>query len=160
MWRAVGYFPSDEAGALLSHTFGPEADRDAAGAFAGKGGAQVGWVDLTEREDGFLDLRQVDADPAKYEDAVAFAQTWVYSPDEREVLYAMGSDDGCRLWIGDELVYETAERRGALPLSRLAKARLAAGWNRVLLGVENGNGAFGLYFRVLDDEVRFARRPE
>jgi hypothetical protein len=37
---------------------------------------------------------------------------------------------------------------------------LAAGWNRVLVRVENGGGPHGLYLRVLDGRVTASARPE
>ena len=45
-------------------------------------------------------------------------------------------------------------------MQHLGRAKLAAGWNRVLIKVENGTGAFGLYFRPLDERVRAAAAPE
>ena len=70
------------------------------------------------------------------------------------------TDDGCRLWVGGELVFEDSARRGASPLQQIGTLELRGGWNRVLLGVENGTGGFGAYFRILDDAVTASAQPE
>ena len=57
-------------------------------------------------------------------------------------------------------VVELPENAGHVgTLQHFGRAQLAAGWNRVLVKVENGAGGFGLYFRVLDDRVRAATDP-
>ena len=91
---------------------------------------------------------------------MAFAQTWLKAPADGTYGYTLGTDDGCRLWVGGEVVYESADRRGASPLQHVGRLELRAGWNRVLLGVENGVGGFGAYLRILDDAVTSSARPE
>ncbi|HUU10028.1 MAG TPA: hypothetical protein VM431_05755, partial [Phycisphaerae bacterium] len=91
--------------------------------------------------------------------AIAYAQTWLHAPEDRSVYFALGSDDGCRMWLNGDLLHEDNTRHSADPFRHLGRLPLRAGWNRVLLKVENGTGDFGLYFRVLDNEIRTAAEP-
>lgn len=158
-WRVIGPFGGGE-GALLDTAFGPESDPAARRAHRGKEGAELRWSEPRVNESGFLDLRALDPNPLRTEHAVAYAETWLHAPEALETQVALGSDDGCRLWVGEELVYESRARRAAKPLEHMMKLRLAAGWNRVLFKVENATGSFGLYFRVLDARVRAAASPQ
>ena len=116
------------------------------------------WREVSAGAGGYLDLRALDDRPEVVENAIAYAQVLLHSPTAREVPYALGTDDGCQLWVGDELVHEDNTRHGAQPFQHLGTLHLEAGWTPVLIKVENGSGGFGLYFRVLDDAVRSAVR--
>jgi hypothetical protein len=159
-WRTVRYFPNPSPDTLVTTDFGPEAeDGSARESFEGKGGAPVGWTEATASSSGYLDLRP-EGEPREIgENAIAYAEIWLEAPEDREVLYALGTDDGCRLWVNNELLFEDNTRHGANPLAQVGRMRLRAGWNRVLVKIENGAGGFGLYFRVLDAEVRSVREP-
>jgi len=159
-WMVIGYFPSPEAGALLEHAFGPETNADTAAAHEGLDGESVRWRAAGVREDGFLDLRGLDPLEERGENAIAYAQTWLRAPADGSYTYTLGTDDGCRLWVNDELVFEDPARRSASPLQTIGELELRAGWNRVLLGVENGTGGFGAYLRILDDAVTARAQPE
>jgi len=159
VWRVIGYFPSPAQSTLVTMSYPPESVPSTAAAHAGKAGAEVRWREGSCRADGYLDLNQLDQRQELSGNAIAYAQTWLHSPDEREVLVALGTDDGCRVWVGSELVYEENTRHRASPMQHLGTVKLTTGWNRVLFKVENGSGDFGLYLRVLDDEVRAAAEP-
>jgi hypothetical protein len=159
-WFAIGYFPAPEAGTVLRATLGPETDPDLDRAHAGRAGTTARWRRLACSDSGFLDLRGLDDDPARAENAIACAQTWLHSPDERTVPVALGTDDGSRVALNGVVVYENASRRGARPFEHVSTWRLNAGWNRVLIKVENGTGGFGAYLRVLDDDIRWSARPD
>ena len=103
-------------------------------------------------------LAAIDSD--RRDSSISYARTWLHVDEGKEVLYALGTDDGCRMWVGTEEVYRDQTRHGASPLQQVGRMKLTAGWNRVLIAVENGGGATGLYFSVLDAEVRAAaERP-
>jgi len=143
-WAVAGYDPSPEAGTVLASSGGP-APEDGA------------WTAAEASESGYLDLRQID--PSACENAIAYAQTWVRAPAAGDYGYTLGTDDGCRAWVGGRLLAESGARRGASPLQHIGQVRLEEGWNRVVIAVENGSGGFGLYFRILDDAVTASARP-
>ncbi len=157
-WEIVGYFPRSSREAAVRQVFGPETTTALDATFEGKQGRSVGWQPAVVRSDGFVDLRQIG--PRGLDrNAVAYARTFLYSPDARRVRFALGTDDACRVWLDGELIYEDLSGHAANPFQHLGELSLHAGWNRVLVKVENGGGAFGLYLHVFDDAVRAARRP-
>jgi len=128
---------------------------------ADPGGASRDWAPARTDERGYLDLRAaLERAGGPVEDVATFAQTWLLAPAAGEYPYALGSDDGCRVWVGGALLLEDPDEQGARPFDHTGKVALEAGWNRVLMRVENGGGPHGLYFRVLDAGVAARALPE
>ena len=80
--------------------------------------------------------------------------------DRRTVPFALGADDGCRVYLNGSLIYADPSQHAANPWQHFGRLRLRGGWNRVLFKVANGVGDFGLYFQLFDPEIRAARTPE
>jgi len=152
-WLAVGYFESPSAGTVIQREFGPELDPDGS-TFGDAKSGPASWTLAHADGRGYVDLLRLEAGSGTPSDAIAYLQTWLISPDDREVGYTLGTDDGCLLWVNGRLVYEDPTRHGAQPLAQVGRISLREGRNRVLLKIENGGGDFGAYFRVLDPEVR------
>ncbi|MCP4248861.1 MAG: CehA/McbA family metallohydrolase [bacterium] len=156
-WMAVGYFPNPEPKALVTIGYGPETEGGCqAAAFDGKGDGPIAWQARQADESGYLDLGTLHGGSGLGQNAIAYARTWLFAPDDRTVRFALGTDDGCRLWINDVLIHEDNTRHGADPYRYVGRMQLKSGWNRVLVKVENGVGDFGLYFRIFDQAVRAA----
>lgn len=85
-----------------------------------------------------------------HELAGMYAMSFVLCPDDRKVVVRLGTDDGCRLWVNDEVVWQNPAVRDALQDQDAVEARLLRGWNRVLLKVVNNYGAWGFCFRITD----------
>ncbi len=158
-WMAIGYFPNPAPDALVTTRHGPDDDEGLETQHAGKGGAAVQWRPISTRADGFLDLNTL-GDDGSSDHAIAYAQTWLHVEQGRRVPFLAGTDDGCRIWLDDELIYEDVSRHGASPLQHAGELALRPGWNRIRFKVENGTGGFGLYFTLLAENVRTAARPE
>ncbi len=85
----------------------------------------------------------------------AYAFTWVHSDGAQDVELAMGSDDGHRVWMNgvevglDSGCHGTGTDNFRYPVS------LEDGWNRLLIKVFDGGGAWGLIARFyeLDGET-------
>ncbi len=149
-WMVIGHFESPDPSTLFEQSFGPEDDDSPQATFSGKGGLR-GWQRAEASEAGYLDLAAIAPETAPA--SVSFAQTWLKSEADTEVLYAIGSDDGCRLWLNNEEIYRDQSRHGAHPMQQVGRMNLKAGYNLVLVGVENGGGPSGLYFRVLSPGI-------
>jgi HEAT repeat protein len=99
------------------------------------------------------------------EHAFVYALGYVYSPVERKVKLAMGSDDGIRAWVNDELVFSHHIHRAAKMDEDITDATLRAGWNKVLLKLENNTADWQFFFRVADEklspipDLKFATQP-
>jgi len=146
-WQVAGYYPG-EKGAALGRPLGPESPSSP--------GQAIPWKPARANDRGFLDLRTLGASPADANDKIAFAQAWLETDADREVMYALGTDDGCRVWINDELVVDDPAQHGATPFQHVGVARLKAGRNRVLFKIYNVGGATGAYLRVFDRAVTVA----
>ncbi len=156
-WTIAGYFPCDEIASVLTDAHPPEAGEPEP--YQGKGDDPIVWTRAGSDDTGYLDLQQIDADPEAYEKAVAYARVWVYAPEDLEVMYTFGADDGSRLWFGDDLVYEEATGHGAAPTQQIGRVALDEGWTLVLVKVANGGGGFGCYLRFIDDRLRYSPVP-
>jgi hypothetical protein len=95
---------------------------------------------------GHLNLKAaLDADWA-----VAFAKTRVYSKKARKAALWMGSDDGCKVWVNGKCVHEYQGRRGVTVDQDRVVLNLKAGWNTLLVKVEQYTGGWGLTARLED----------
>jgi hypothetical protein len=104
-------------------------------------------------QEGIVDLSRYATERGRGENCVVVLECTLYSPDDREVTIALGSDDGCILKVGDQLLVEDFAQQGIDPMRHLVRASLQRGSNSLMLLVENGGGGYGAALRVLDDEV-------
>ncbi len=158
-WRVVGYFPNPKPDTLVTVAYGPESAGEAPASFKGKNDKTLTWKTVQAKASGHLDLRGLSDSKDDQVKAIAYAETFVQSPDDRTVHYALGTDDGARLWVNGEMIFEDNTQHGASPFQQFGKLSLKKGSNRVLVKVENGGGAFGLYFRLFDGEVKASATP-
>ena len=111
-------------------------------------GLKTTWQAVDAAPTGEVDLRKLDL--PRYENTVAYAVSYVYSPRELDVELLVGSDDGVAIWVNGERVHRNVVRRGFVLDQDRAKAHLKAGWNHVLLKVFNGVSGFAFGVRVAD----------
>jgi hypothetical protein len=92
---------------------------------------------------------------------VVYAKTRVYAPAAQAVTFAIGSDDGIKVWVNGELVHANNAVRGLTPGQDRAKGRLREGSNDLLLKITQHTAGCGFTFRVLGEggqavqELRF-----
>ena len=74
----------------------------------------------------------------------------------------IGSDDGVRIWINEDVVHTNPAYRGAYPDQDTFSVHLNQGWNRILIKVLQGAGGWGFYARFVDPDGRliYALSPE
>lgn len=76
----------------------------------------------------------------------AYAHVYVWSPIEQPVQIAIGSNDGCRVWLNGQLLHSEYSLMRTLERdSSHISGKLNTGWNRLLLKVQNGKGVWGFY---------------
>ena len=149
-WYVIGPFDNpiggfDTEGLMISYP--PEKEIDLGKSYPGKDGIDVKWQRIIADEKGFVDLDKY-LKPNDW--AVAYALTYVWSPDERGIKIFSGSDDGIRIWLNDELVHHHLVKRGPIPDNDRAAGVLKKGWNKLLVKVEEGEGWWGFYVRIPD----------
>ncbi len=150
-WSTVGNWPCPkEGGWEVAHP--PELHPDPEATYRLPDGAEVRWKPY---EGDRVWLGGGDW-------LVAYGLTYVWSPDDREVGCFIGKDDGLKLWVGEDVVFDQYTWSHSTPDQFHSSARLKRGWNRVLVKCANFNGAWGFAVRFGDPEgeLRYARRPE
>ncbi len=84
------------------------------------------------------------------EAGVAYAACWVHSDRAQTALLATGSDDGIKVWLNRKLVLDRRVHREAVPGDDKTTVQLAAGWNEVLVKVDNTFGSWAFFLELCD----------
>lgn len=106
------------------------------------------WFKYYGRGTGFIDL--YTAYEPNSEGVVAYAATYIYSPDDRAVNFWYGSDDGVKIWLNNRLVHVNHVHRGTIGVTDRVELKLAKGWNMLLVKIENVVSGWGFYAKLLD----------
>jgi HEAT repeat protein len=111
--------------------------------------ATVSW----QRAPGSADLARVgEVDLAGIvggDHAVAYAKTRVYVPTAQTVVFAIGSDDGIKLWVNGALVHANNAVRGLTPDQDRATGQLREGWNDLLAKITQHTVGCGFTLRMI-----------
>ena len=81
--------------------------------------------------------------------AVAYAKTRVYVPTAQTVVFAIGSDDGIKLWVNGALVHANNAVRGLTPDQDRATGQLREGWNDLLAKITQHTVGCGFTLRII-----------
>ena len=84
------------------------------------------------------------------ENRVAYLRTKVWSPAKQEATLEIGSDDGVKVWLNEEVVHAKNVLRGVKPGEDKIAIRLQKGWNPLMLKVTQGAGGWGACARLRD----------
>jgi hypothetical protein len=165
-WMVVGPFPNPqrvgtEYSPALDSVYGPELDPDPARSYVlggGGGGEEVGWRPAQGDSTGYVRLNP-HFQPSDW--VAAYAQAFLFSPDERNASLLLGADDAHELWVNGHLVSQRQGRNISEPDDLEVRVRLRAGWNRVLLKVADLDGGWAFHLRAADPtgELRWSRTP-
>jgi tetratricopeptide (TPR) repeat protein len=143
-WRLIGPF-ENRSGFLRS--FPPEQGIDIDGKYKSRGQVLTWQQPADDINDGYLDLRK--GMPLSSW-SVAYAALSINSPDKRRVQLRLGSDEACKLWLNDKLVWQ-AYRSKEVPIDYdIVSVVLHPGDNNILMKVTNSIRDWGFYFRVTD----------
>ncbi|MBI2502481.1 MAG: hypothetical protein HYW07_04505 [Candidatus Latescibacteria bacterium] len=127
----------------------PEQDLGLGGSFAGATGP-ISWQRLDTDASGLVNF--LSCLPGAPSMAVAYALTYVYTPQARSTALLVGSDDQVAVWVDGAQVHRHNVGRGAAPDEDVVSCDLRAGWNQVLCKVGQNGGGWGLYLRFADPE--------
>ena len=163
VWNIVGPFANpqqlgSEHSPAVDSVYAPEVDPDLNATYSGPGGEPVRWMRAESGADGYFRLNQ-HFTPNDW--MAAYAQAFLYSPDERDAVLLLGADDAHVLWVNGERLSERQGRNISVADELMVPVRLRAGWNRVLLKVADLDGGWAFQMRVADPtgELRWAARP-
>ena len=134
-WQVAGYFAiandDDRLSNLANQKQLPEPNILSLVVPKTTDGKPLTWIDMQSEKDGYLNLSLGDST----ENVIAYAKCWLWSPDKRNVDFTVGSDDACRIWVGNEVVYNDATWHSALKDRTFGSCTLQKGWNPVLFKV-------------------------
>jgi hypothetical protein len=153
-WNLIGPFDAPDM-SYLQAPFPPEKKIDLGQTYKGKNGVWVEWKKMKTEPSGFMRLEN-RISPS--ERGIVYGMVYVHSSEEREVSMFLGSDDGVRVWINDNLVHTNPAYRGAYPDQDRVSVTLKKGWNKLLIKVLQGGGGWGYYVRFVDpdDNIRWS----
>jgi len=149
-WRMCGLFDNTKNEGLAT-AYPPEKQVAINEPVVMPDGTQRRWVTVPEAlydERHGVFFHEHFGDEAEWK--AIYVTTVIQSPDARDVLLKLGSDDSVVVWLNGAEVHRHDIARGAAPDQDTVKAALRRGDNRVLMKVCNGGGGWGFFFRVTD----------
>ncbi|MEW5902341.1 MAG: hypothetical protein AB1715_12825, partial [Acidobacteriota bacterium] len=157
-WNLIGPFDAPDM-TFLPTVYPPEKETVSDKKYPGKGGREVGWRVAETEASGHLRLTEIFS---PNEQVIVYGLAYVHSAEPRATHLLLGSDDGVRVWLNDELVHSNPAYRGAYPDQDKIKVSLRKGWNKVLIKVLQGAGGWGFYLRFADPDgsLRYATKPD
>lgn len=145
-WQLLGPLPSPPDGGY-DKVYAPETEKvDLNKKYAAVRG-QAGWKLHASKEDK-IDLSKFFTHS---EQGIAYAVCWVHSEKKFPAEFSTGSDDGIKIWLDRKLVIGRNEARGAVPGQDKTRVELKAGWQEVLVKVDNrGRSEWAFYLELRD----------
>lgn len=72
-----------------------------------------------------------------------YVRTKVWTATSQPAQLAIGSDDGVKAWLNNELIHTNPATRGHEPLSDRLAIELQPGWNHIMLKIAQAGGGWG-----------------
>jgi hypothetical protein len=141
VWKVAGPFSKKGVGGLDLYdvAFAPEEDSN----YAEWKKMPIGVDDF---EADFINLEKY----FKVENCVAYLKTNVWIDHTQKVIFEIGSDDGVKVWVNNELVHQNNQERGHEQGQDIAEVTLEKGWNSILMKITQGEGDWGASLAISD----------
>jgi hypothetical protein len=150
-WYILGPFPNPRKIGFnrrgIDSAYLPEKYIDLQKSYQGATKAPIRWTYIQTPENGCTSLVE-RVNPREL--VVTYAVTYIYSPDNRKTTLFLGSDDGSKVFFNGKEVYRYLGERIAEPDQAEVELQMKAGWNTLLLKIENNLGAYCFYARLLN----------
>lgn len=128
-WKLIGPFDNISASGF-DNIFPPESEFNDSKSYPGKNGIPAQWFEITKlRNDFWIDFRRYFA----AEEAVFYANTFVYSPKRQQVQLRIGTSGSLKAFLNDELVIEYFDENNNDLDTYIIETELHKGWNRLLI---------------------------
>ncbi len=88
-----------------------------------------------------------------HERTVAYAYCTIESPDARTLTAGLGSNDGIKLYLNGEKLFETHQLRFVEVDDDTVRLNLQPGVNHLMLKIDQGRGKWGFAFRLLEQKM-------
>ena len=145
-WNLIGSFPGGRDSGY-SRACPPEQNVDLTATYTGSLDKDIQWSRIKANGPVWIHERL-----SPNVDCVAYAHTYVWSPDDRDVDALVSTDDAGKLFINGELVWGIPGINH-LKVDRFAvPVHLVKGWNEVLIKICQTGGHWGYAFRITDPQ--------
>ncbi len=129
--QVTGQF-ENVSGSGFNKDFGVLGNPESSAVFKNKVGADVKWFNVKfPRNDKWLDF----AFSFNSDDAVCYAQSFVNSPADQEVILRAGASGAIKIWVNDKLQISVSEEKNTDIDIYGCKIKLNKGFNRILVQV-------------------------
>ncbi|MCX6307068.1 MAG: DUF2961 domain-containing protein [Bacteroidetes bacterium] len=159
-WYILGPFPNPHKAGFtrrgLDSVYLPETIIDLQKDYHGATVQPIRWTYVKTPGNGCVSLVDL-INP--HEMVVSYAVTYIHSPDNRKTMLFIGSDDGSKVFLNGREVYRYLGERVAEPDQAEVELNLKAGWNKLLLKIENNYGAYSFYARLIDTSNNLVVSP-
>ncbi|MCZ6678545.1 MAG: pre-peptidase C-terminal domain-containing protein [Candidatus Poribacteria bacterium] len=119
----------------------PEVEIELEETYIGKGGRKLRWY--RSRGTGNSVFSNVSED-----DVVGYALTYYDADRARTEILSLGSDDGIKVWVNDQLIFSKHIHRAIARAQDVIALPLIKGRNKILIKVENGYGPWGFFATI------------
>lgn len=156
-WFVIGPFENRSG---FQRQFPPEQAIDLKASYQ-NGARTLSWQTLKDGAyDGYVDFRET-FQPSSW--GVGYGAININSPNKRTVQLRLATDEACKLWLNDKLVWQVY-RKSNVPIDNdIVSVVLHPGNNKLLIKVTNSLKDWGFYLRVTDDkgsgfpDIKFVR---
>lgn len=107
------------------------------------------WQPVSEKSD-IIDLIKIFG-----QKDFVFSYAWaeINAYEDKEVFFALGSDDGVKVWLNGELIHKNWIGRPVRKDDDIFHAKLLKGKNQLLIKVQNMEGGWGFSSRIMSSEL-------
>ena len=147
-WSLTGAF-DNTSGSGFDKDYGPLEHPQQDEVFINKYKAEVSWYEVIRNQLGdWVDLSYyIDND-----DGVSYLQTFITSPEEREVYLGLGPSGSMKVWVNDREVYADEEEYAMDMDAVVVRVKLHKGGNRLLIQLgESDRSQADVLARVMDE---------
>jgi len=150
-WSVIGNWPCPKEGGW-EQANPPEKSQDLAAVYRLPDGGEAKWREV---KGDFVGL-------AGGGWMAAYGLTYIHSSDDRSIALFVTKDDGLKIWINDEVVFDQNTWSHPWRDRYFCTAKLKQGWNKVLVKCVNHVGGWGFALRPGDPDgkLKFARQLE
>ncbi len=159
-WNLLGPLPLEDSTNELKHN--PGFDIDFLSNYGGEkdpkikvgkvikvGNSKLKWIEYASPNS----IISLDNAISKKSNVAAYAYKEIFAEKEGTFIFALGTNDGGRLWINGTEVWDHEEARGCIPDSDLIPVFFKKGINKILLKIEEKGNNWEFCVRILPFEI-------
>ena len=139
-WWVIQPFPNDNETGFQT-VYPPETEVDFEKEYVGKNGRKIGWY----RSDG---IGESVFSNVPEDDVTGYAVTYLDSDRDQIEILSLGSDDGVKIWVNDQLIFSKYIHRSLRAADDVIALPVSKGRNKILIKIINGYGPWGFFATI------------